>query len=358
MEYADLHGSNSSLSTTTTSATTCGGDTHHHPDFNSSFSSLSTSLSTRSSSTSSRSPSKQSGDVVLPADYTPSDADVICARGRSGWDHPGNVFYRNLIEEATPRYSQTTNKLEKTLIVSEIAHSVHSRKGKFIKRKNKRCPWVEVEETFHREKIGQSLRDSTTAMRFSSKQYKSATSVKKQHRQCHTKDTNCKIFGGDTVDSVVRSNVSVSHRMDELHEQIQRLSCSSSSNNWRSNKREWDTTIEPISIHDIAESNCDHSNYANRSSNIFDADRNVFDSQVNSQPSSVYEHSMMTLFSNTNSAILETLKHDASMHNLYEQHATRKGAGDPFAFTAAGSCTKAAADNWYATMDGHYYNET
>lgn len=118
-------------------------------------------------------------------------------------------MYRELIAEATPKYSNTTNKLEKTLIVSEIVQTVHQRKGRFIKRKDKQGPWMQVDETFSREKIGQSLRDLLSS------KYRSATSVKKRRRT----ESNDR-FHGD-VDRVVRSNRVVSCRMDELCRQIQ-----------------------------------------------------------------------------------------------------------------------------------------
>lgn len=93
------------------------------------------------------------GNTPLPDGYTPSSSDCICARGKAYWDHPGNQRYRDLITAATPQYAETTNKLEKTLIVSEIVEAIHKAGGKFIKKIKKGGPFVVVSEVFAREKV-------------------------------------------------------------------------------------------------------------------------------------------------------------------------------------------------------------
>jgi hypothetical protein len=150
------------------------------------------------------------GSIYLPLDFTPGQNDVVCARGKSFWDHEGNKKYRALIASATVKYSGSTNKLEKTLIVSEIVEAVHHRSGKFVKKENKGGPWVQVDEVFAREKVGQSLRDGLH------NKYRSSTKAKKQRRS----QVNEK-FNGD-IDRVIHSNVSVSRRIDELTREVQK----------------------------------------------------------------------------------------------------------------------------------------
>jgi hypothetical protein len=96
------------------------------------------------------------GNIPLPDGYKPAPQDVICARGKAYWDHPGNQRYRELISSATPKYSETANKLEKTLIVSEIVQAIHEANGKFIKKLKKGGPFVIVSEVFAREKVRSS----------------------------------------------------------------------------------------------------------------------------------------------------------------------------------------------------------
>lgn len=106
----------------------------------------------------------------------PSAHDVVCARGRTYWDHHGNQTYRELIAGATQRYAQSTSKLEKSMIVTEIIEQIHDRNGMFIKKQRKGGDWIEVDEEQIREKVSQSLRDGLSGL------YRSATQAKKQRR--------------------------------------------------------------------------------------------------------------------------------------------------------------------------------
>merc|ERR1719373_1051614 len=61
--------------------------------------------------------------------HQPFQNDVICARGRTYWDHPGNQLYRKLISLAKNQYSKAPNRLGKSLIVSEIIRHIHQANG-------------------------------------------------------------------------------------------------------------------------------------------------------------------------------------------------------------------------------------
>ena len=69
--------------------------------------------------------------VYLPADFIPAPNHVVCARGKSYWEHSGNKRYRAIIAAASQRYSKTSNKLEKSLIVSEIIESIQGENNDF-----------------------------------------------------------------------------------------------------------------------------------------------------------------------------------------------------------------------------------
>jgi hypothetical protein len=148
--------------------------------------------------------------IYLPAAFAPGPTDVVCARGKSYWDHEGNQKYRCLIAKATQKYKSTSNKLEKTLIVSEIVESVKYRHGKFVKKERKGGPWVIVDEVFAREKVGQSLRDGLHD------KYRSSTKAKKQRRACVNEK-----FNGD-IDRVIHSNEIVSNRIDTLTREVKK----------------------------------------------------------------------------------------------------------------------------------------
>jgi hypothetical protein len=144
----------------------------------------------------------------LPDDFVAGSTDVVCARGKSYWEHPGNKLYRTMIAASTERYAATTSKLDKTMIVSGIVETIHRRNGMFVKKEKKDGPWVEVDEVFAREKIGQSLRDGLHD------KYRSATKAKKQRKEKVNER-----FNGD-IDRVIHGNASVSRRIEELTKEV------------------------------------------------------------------------------------------------------------------------------------------
>jgi hypothetical protein len=152
----------------------------------------------------------QSDSAFLSSHYTPGPHDVICARGKSYWDHEGNQMYRRLIAQATKKYSCSTSKHEKSLIVSEIIEAIHKRNGGFVKKEGKGGPWVEVDEGFCREKVGQSLRDGLC------NKYRSSTKAKQRRRIQDNEKLN-----GD-IDRVIQSNASVARWIDDLSLEIQK----------------------------------------------------------------------------------------------------------------------------------------
>jgi hypothetical protein len=194
-------------------------------------------------------------NTPLPDGYQPSSQDVICARGKAYWCHQGNKRYRELIAAATPRYSETMNKLEKTMIVTEIVDAIHKLEGKFIKKVKKGGPFVVVSELFAREKVGQSLRDGLSA------KYKSATKFKKQRR---TKSSSKSV--SIDADKIVNRNRYVCQRINELRHQVNKCGDSAS------------------------------------------------------------DASIVTLFSRTNSDILESIKRDHSMLRQYREFVASSSA--------------------------------
>ena len=154
--------------------------------------------------------------IILPESFIPGPNHVVCARGKGFWNHEGNKKYRALIAQATSKYEATTNKFEKTLIVSEIVESIRvaNPSGNFVKKDHIRGGggrWVEVNDQFAREKVGQSLRDCLHS------KYRSSTQSKKSRKQKLDETMN------GNIDQVIRSNESVSRRMDEITRSLQRL---------------------------------------------------------------------------------------------------------------------------------------
>jgi hypothetical protein len=141
----------------------------------------------------------------------PFQNDVICARGRTYWDHPGNQFYRKLISLAKNQYSKARNRLGKSLIVSEIIRHIHQADGRFVKKvsRNGGDKWVECNINFVREKVTQSLRDGLAF------KYSSSTERKRQR-----KAKSQEVKQGD-IDRIVHSNKSVSRKIRHFKQKVE-----------------------------------------------------------------------------------------------------------------------------------------
>lgn len=96
----------------------------------------------------------------LAPGFSPGPFDVICSRGSAAKRHPGNVYFVALIERNCERYTKTTCKLAKSMVVTEMLDTVrrNSPNGGFVK-KNDEGIWCETGDHLAREKIGQCFRD-------------------------------------------------------------------------------------------------------------------------------------------------------------------------------------------------------
>jgi len=148
----------------------------------------------------------------LSGSFQPGPNDVVCARGKSFWDHKGNQKYRVLIAKSTEKYASTNNKLARTLIVSEIIEAIRTSGGRFVKKagNGRDGLWTEVKEILAREKVGQSLRDGLSS------KYSSATKAKKERR-----NRVCEKITDD-ITQVIQSNSFVAKRINELMDESQR----------------------------------------------------------------------------------------------------------------------------------------
>ena len=144
------------------------------------------------------------GFTPLPPDFVPGPFDVICGRGAHIKKHPGNVLFKQKIQECLPAYAKATSKLQKSIIVSSVVEFFRRRSnscgtagtggGGFVKestthprststtspgnspgnRQDVVGRWKAVSEYWAREKTGQAFRDQL------SHRYKSATKTKRR----------------------------------------------------------------------------------------------------------------------------------------------------------------------------------
>jgi len=99
----------------------------------------------------------------LPADFVPSDFDVVCAKGREAFNHPGNQRFRITIANHLQRYSQAKSKLQKSSLVDEIVDMVRKESGDvggFVRQDTRTGLWYEIGDHHAREKVGHGFREA------------------------------------------------------------------------------------------------------------------------------------------------------------------------------------------------------
>mmetsp|Transcript_3694 Transcript_3694/g.9666 ORF Transcript_3694/g.9666 Transcript_3694/m.9666 type:complete len:520 (+) Transcript_3694:162-1721(+) len=89
----------------------------------------------------------------------PSIHDVLFHRGKSCQYHPGNVWFKGMLESKKDRH-RSANQTAKSLIAWELVEEVEGRSGRFLHWDNRSGWWVEFEDpTEVRHKVATALRD-------------------------------------------------------------------------------------------------------------------------------------------------------------------------------------------------------
>ncbi len=119
--------------------------------------------SAASSSTPSASPEKNRN--TTPAKIPPSTVglstyaadDVLSGRGGGTNSHPGNRFFRNLINIHRGKYLRA-KKNDKPHISRSIVNTIRAKNGRFLKKEEEDGLWYEIGDDLAREKTSQALR--------------------------------------------------------------------------------------------------------------------------------------------------------------------------------------------------------
>lgn len=125
-----------------------------------------------------RSYSSRDRMTLLPEDFTPSEDDVICGRGKKCYAHVGNDRFRLRVIGMLGEYRKARSKLDKSKVLSDVVEQVrlNSPRGGFVKQDNS-GRWFEVGDFLAREKTSQAFRDALH------ENYKSSNVAKKKRRQ-------------------------------------------------------------------------------------------------------------------------------------------------------------------------------
>jgi hypothetical protein len=92
------------------------------------------------------------------ADNELTYADVLLGRG--GWinSHPGNVFFRALVDEYRMEYAPA-GRGSKASVAKKVVHLIRNNHGRFLKKDEDDDLWFEVGDQKAIEKTGQTLRE-------------------------------------------------------------------------------------------------------------------------------------------------------------------------------------------------------
>ena len=112
----------------------------------------------------------------LTADYVPGDRDICSGRGKSNWNHAGNIYFREMIQSNVRRYIDAPSKADKTAVVSSIVDELRFDGAQFLKQ-NKHGEWYDIGDMAAKEKVGHSLRDQVTSI---NRQHKSKQARKEK----------------------------------------------------------------------------------------------------------------------------------------------------------------------------------
>jgi hypothetical protein len=124
--------------------------------------------------------SKSTERSRLGVDFQPSPSSVICGRGKTSYNHPGNHRFRMLANMFVKKYSHANRKKDKTAIVSDIVVMIRQAGGIFCKQE--KGAWFEVGDHSAREKTSTLLRDLLHT------QYKSSAKAKIDRRRTRNRN--------------------------------------------------------------------------------------------------------------------------------------------------------------------------
>ena len=108
--------------------------------------------------------------ALAPRVDIPTDADVLCSQSRDCINHPGNQFFRRVVEDFADRYERASVKQEKMTLTKMIVAIIHDHDGRFLAKR--RCQkdnngtawwWEEISTSAARDKVSHALRTTVAS---------------------------------------------------------------------------------------------------------------------------------------------------------------------------------------------------
>jgi len=97
----------------------------------------------------------------------PNPNDVLSGRGGRINNHPGNIYFRELITAEKVKYLSLQKKMDKALIALDIVDQIRKLEppGRFLKQNSDTLYWHEIGDERARKKAGQALREDGPGLR-------------------------------------------------------------------------------------------------------------------------------------------------------------------------------------------------
>jgi hypothetical protein len=127
-----------------------------------------------------------------------NERDILCGRGALMNSHPGNRFFRRLVQTHRQRYF-CSRRQEKKNIAGQVINEIRAHGGRFLRRAKSsdgineaQDAWVEIDEERAYQKTCQALREG-------------AQEIRKQYRSKSSRETVAKAKGERKHDDVAAS---------------------------------------------------------------------------------------------------------------------------------------------------------
>jgi hypothetical protein len=95
----------------------------------------------------------------LSKDYTPTDEDILCGRGKACGKHPGNKKFSAAVKANLQLYGEASKRLEKSNVVASILGSLRENGARFIKQDKRTKQYHELSDRQAHVKTGHAIRD-------------------------------------------------------------------------------------------------------------------------------------------------------------------------------------------------------
>jgi hypothetical protein len=95
----------------------------------------------------------------LSKDYTPTDEDILCGRGKACGKHPGNNKFSAAIRANLQKYGEAPKRVDKSNVVVLVVRSLRENGGRFIKQDKRTKQYHELSDGQAHGKTGHAIRD-------------------------------------------------------------------------------------------------------------------------------------------------------------------------------------------------------